>query len=227
MPDGTKYAQGSKEIRTFMKIGIIQASSQKDKNHIIEAALRNVVSENNEIIKFGVTEDMQSQLSYVDIALCVSLLLSGGAVDYIITGCSSGQGMMLACNSLPGVLCGYAANVSDAYLFGRINAGNALSYPFGLNWGWAAEINLTETLRALFCEPMGKGYPAEDALRKQKDTQALKKMLRISKRSLIDVLPELDQDMVTRVMEYDPVCDFLIENATDQRIKEYVMQRRL
>ena len=52
-------------------------------------------------------------------------------------------------------------------------------------------------------------------------------MLRISKRSLIDVLPELDQDMVTRVMEYDPVYNFLIENATDQRIKEYVMQRRL
>ncbi|MBP7348048.1 MAG: RpiB/LacA/LacB family sugar-phosphate isomerase [Butyrivibrio sp.] len=209
-----------------MKIGIIQASSQKDKNQIIEQSLHKAVSGDTEIINFGITQNMQITLSYIDIALCISLLLSGGAVDYIITGCSSGQGMMLACNSLPGVLCGYAGNVSDAYLFGRINAGNALSYPLGLNWGWAAEINLTETLQAFLGEPMGQGYPAKDALRKQKDTQALKKIMDISKRSLIDVLPELDQDMVRRVMEYDPVCKYLIQNGTDQRLKEYVMQRR-
>lgn len=210
-----------------MKIGIIQASSQKDKNQILESTLQKVVSGENQIINFGVKPQMQTALSYVDIALCISLLLSGGAVDYIITGCSSGQGMMLACNSLPGVLCGYAANVSDAYLFGRINAGNALSYPLGLNWGWAAEVNLTETLRAFFGEPMGQGYPAEDALRKQRDTRTLKEMMYISKRSLIDVLPELDKGMVRRVMEYDPVCEYLIQNGKDQRIKEYVMQSRM
>lgn len=28
-------------------------------------------------------------------------------VDFVVTGCSSGQGMMLACNSMPGILCGY------------------------------------------------------------------------------------------------------------------------
>lgn len=32
----------------------------------------------------------------------------------MVTGCSSGQGMMLACNSLPGVLCGYVGSPSDA-----------------------------------------------------------------------------------------------------------------
>ena len=48
--------------------------------------------------------------------------------------------MMLACNSLPNVICGYAENPQDAFLFGRINDGNAVSIPLGLNFGWAGEI---------------------------------------------------------------------------------------
>lgn len=43
--------------------------------------------------------------------------------------------MMLACNSLPNVICGYVENPQDAFLFGRINNGNAVSIPLGLNFG--------------------------------------------------------------------------------------------
>lgn len=126
-----------------MKIGIIQASSQRDKNKMIEHCLRQVIfEEQNEIINFGIYQEDDRKMSYIQIALCISLLLESHAIDFIITGCSSGQGMMLACNSLPGVFCGYIENVTDAYLFGRINNGNAISYPLGFNWGWAAEINL-------------------------------------------------------------------------------------
>jgi len=122
-----------------MKIGIIQASSQKSKNTVLYQCVKKAIEgQNHEVINFGLSEHCESRLSYIEIALCISMLLESKAVDFIVTGCSSGQGMMLACNSLPGVVCGYVENVSDAFLFGRINSGNAVSYPLWLNWGWTA-----------------------------------------------------------------------------------------
>ena len=59
------------------------------------------------------------------------MLLANRTVDFIVTGCSSGQGMMLACNSMPGVICRYAPTPKDAYLFAQINNGNAISLPLG------------------------------------------------------------------------------------------------
>lgn len=111
---------------------------------MLEKCLRDVVPENDEIINFGVYAQSEVSMSYIQIALCVGLLLESKVFDFMVTGCSSGQGMMLACNSFSGVTCGYVGNVTDAYLFGRINNGNAISYPWGVNFGWAAEINLKE-----------------------------------------------------------------------------------
>ena len=143
-----------------MKIAVLQASSQKDKNPILEKYVWSVAEQQgHSVINFGVFPGETCNVSYVETALCISFLLESGAVDFVVTGSSYGQGMMLACNSLPGVLCGYVQNPSDAYLFGRINAGNAISYPLGLQFGWAAEINLQSTLEALFDGPLGAGYP--------------------------------------------------------------------
>lgn len=52
----------------------------------------------HEVINFGVFEDEETEISYIQTA--VSMLLSSKTVDFVVTGCSSGQGMMLACNSL-------------------------------------------------------------------------------------------------------------------------------
>ena len=38
--------------------------------------------------------------SYVEVAVMVSLLIESQALDFVVTGGSSGQGMILACNSL-------------------------------------------------------------------------------------------------------------------------------
>ena len=134
-----------------MKIAVIQASSQKDKNSLLYDSLVEVVKhKGHEVINFGIFEDEDVEYSYVEIAMLISILLGSKAVDFVVTGCSSGQGMMLACNSLPSVLCGYIENTSDAYLFGRINNGNAISIPLGLNFGWASEINVQCVLEKLF-----------------------------------------------------------------------------
>lgn len=202
-----------------MKIGIMQASSQKGKNKILEDCLRQAASDrDDEIINFGIYEESKDTMSYIEAAVCISLLLESGAVDFIVTGCSSGQGMMLALNSLPGVLCGYVENVTDAYLFGRINDGNAVSYPLGFQWGWAGEINLKETLKALFGEPFGQGYPKKDAERKIRDTKQLKAINRLSKKELTEILPLLEEKTLQTVLSYEPVYEYIKKHGTNERL---------
>lgn len=201
-----------------MKIGIIQASSQKDKNSTLEACVRESVPKGFEIINFGVYQNSCRPLSYVQAAVCISLLLESKSVDFIITGCSSGQGMMLACNSLPGVLCGYVENPADAFLFGRINNGNAVSYPLGLNWGWAGEISFKSTISALFNGPLGSGYPPGDAQRKRRDAGQLKAMNALCKKSLIDVLPLLDRENLRAALSYDTVFWYVMEHGKDKAL---------
>jgi ribose 5-phosphate isomerase RpiB len=206
-----------------MKIGVIQASSQSDKNKILEKSVKMAVSnQDHQVINFGVFDNETLSYSYVQIALCISMLIESKSVDFVITGCSSGQGMMLACNSLPGILCGYIENPTDAYLFGRINHGNVASYPLGLNFGWAGEINLQNTMNALFEEPFGIGYPVEDAQRKREDTLLLKRINAISKKSLIEILPDLDHNFVKTTLSYDPVRSYIMQNGTDEKLKQYI-----
>jgi ribose 5-phosphate isomerase RpiB len=206
-----------------MTIGVIQASSQSDKNKILEKSVKMAVAnQDHQVINFGVFGNENLSFSYVQIALCISMLIESKAVDFVVTGCSSGQGMMLACNSLPGILCGYIENPTDAYLFGRINHGNVASYPLGLNYGWAGEINLQNTMNALFEEPFGIGYPVQDAQRKKEDTLLLKRINAISKKSLIEVLPDLDQNFVKTTLNYDPVRNYIMQNGKDEKLKQYI-----
>ena len=60
--------------------------------------------------KYRVFANESVEYSYVETAMLISILLESKAVDFVIAGCSSGQGMMLACNSLPSILCGYIEN---------------------------------------------------------------------------------------------------------------------
>ena len=64
-----------------------------------------------------------------------------GAADFVVTGCGTGMGSMLACNAMPGVFCGLVIDPTDAFLFGQINDGNAMSMPYAKGFGWAAELN--------------------------------------------------------------------------------------
>lgn len=211
-----------------MKIAVIQASSQKEKNSLFISCVKNAAAtQGHEIINFGIFEHEVVNFSYVQTAFCISLLLESKAIDFAVTGCSSGQGMMLACNSLPGVLCGYISNPSDAFLFSQINNGNAISYPLGLNFGWAAEINLKSTLHALFSEPFGRGYPQQDAARKQADTQIMKNLNKITKRTLLDILPRIDKTFLQSVLEREYVYNYIIENGQNKELKAMLIKYKL
>ena len=78
-----------------MKIAVIQASSQSGKNELIYNAVKKYAVD-AEVINFGCFGDGEIKYSYIEISVLVGLLLSSKAVDFVVTGCSSGQGMMLA-----------------------------------------------------------------------------------------------------------------------------------
>lgn len=210
-----------------MKIGVIHATSQKEKNKLIfESVGKAVESYGYEVINFGVFEDTTKDFSYIEIAICVSLLLSSKAVDFVVTGCSSGQGMMLACNSLPGVICGYTPTPQDAFLFGRINGGNAVSFPFGLNFGWSGEVNLQCTINKLFDGDFGTGYPIHDAERKRHDTLFFNQINKTVKRDWIDIIDKIDQNLLKKALSNQVVFDYIMKNSGMEELKALMNSHR-
>lgn len=198
-----------------MVIGVIQASSQASKNELIYSTVKKYASENSEVINFGCFEDDDIKYSYIEISVMVGLLLNSGAVDFVVTGCSSGQGMMLACNSMPGVLCGYIPTPKDAYLFAQINNGNAVSLPLGEEYTWAGEENLDKTIETLFSEPFGQGYPKSEAERKIQDTKLLKSIRENSQVGMDELLSRMDSSLVKKVLDCTKVADFISERITE------------
>ena len=208
-----------------MRVGIIQASSQRDKNETLYRCVREALKHNRpdgETVNYGVFPGQDAVFSYIEAAVGISLLLASETVDFIVTGCSSGQGMMLACNSLPAVLCGYVQNPQDAFLFGRINGGNAVSFPLGLNYGWLGDINLQCTLDKLFEGEFGCGYPPEEAARKQRDTVLLKRINRLVKRPAAEVFATLDRNLMKKVLQWDAVREDILRSGRNPDIVSLV-----
>ena len=195
-----------------MRIGIIQAGSQADKNEmIVHAVLK--YARGAEVVNYGCRPGSDCSWSYVEVSLLAGMLLAGGAVDFIVTGCSSGQGMMLACNSFPGVLCGYAPTPKDAYLFAQINNGNAVSLPLGEEYTWAGQDNMEQTIRKLFSEPFGQGYPKGEASRKLRDTVLLKELRAKSQTDPAGFLDSLDGQLTERILSKRDVIRYILENG--------------
>ena len=207
-----------------MKIGIIQASSQADKNGMIVRAVQRYAS-GAEIINFGCRTGDSGIYSYVEISLLAGLLLTSGAVDFIVTGCSSGQGMMLACNSFPGVLCGYIPTPADAWLFAQINNGNAVSLPLGEGYTWAGEDNLEQTLKKLFSEPFGQGYPKNEAARKLRDTVLLKEIRAKSQTTVTGFLDSLAPELRNRILSKQDVIGYIRKYGKCERVTEWVRRQ--
>lgn len=199
-----------------MKIAVIQASSQSEKNELIYSTVKKYASD-ADVINFGCTED-EDKYSYIEISVLVGLLLSSRAVDFVVTGCSSGQGMMLACNNMPGVLCGYIPTPRDAYLFAQINDGNAVSLPLGEGYTWAGADNLDKTIEKLFSEPFGQGYPKSEAKRKLEDTKLLKRIRRSSQIKMADLIRELDKPLLDKVLSKKDVIEYILENGKDEEL---------
>ena len=203
-----------------MRVGVIQASTRSDINDLLFQSVQKAVKGLHEVVNFGMFPNETANFSYVEVAVMVSLLIETQSLDFVVTGCSSGQGMMLACNSLPGLRCGFIQTPQDAYLFGRINNGNVVSLPLGLNFGCSGELNLQYTLDKLFEDEFGCGYPKEDAERKRQDADNLVKLATITKRSFSDILDQLDQNLLRKILCRESFYNYLMTNGKNQLLLE-------
>ena len=192
-----------------MRIGVIQASSQATKNQIIYDTVLKYAPKKSEVINFGCTMEENDKYSYIEISILVGILLASRTVDFVVTGCSSGQGMMLTCNSMPDVICGYAPTPKDAYLFAQINNGNAISLPLGEDYTWSGTENLEKTIEALFSEPFGQGYPKSEAERKIRDAEQLKEIRSIGQVQFKEFVNILDISLLESIKRKQDVIQYV------------------
>ena len=207
-----------------MRIGLINENSQAQKNNDIYRELSEVAKRNgHEVLNFGMysSEDSE-QLTYVQVGIMAAILLNSGVVDFIVTGCGTGEGAMLACNSFPGVICGHVVDPSDSYMFMQINNGNAISLPFAKGYGWGAELNLRYIFERLFDDEPGGGYPKERAIPEQRNKKILDDVKSKTYRPLIDILKDLDQELVKGAISTKGFNEYFEKYAKNKEIIEYI-----
>lgn len=151
------------------------------------------------------------------------ILLNSRAADFVVTGCGTGVGSMLACNSMPGVFCGLVIDPTDAFLFGQINDGNCLSMPYAKGFGWAAELNLQDCYRKLFEVQRGVGYPKERAAVMARNRGILKDLKAASCKDMLSVLQSVDREFLQATIAGERFQELFFPNCQDDAIGGYLL----
>lgn len=193
-----------------MKIALLNEFSQASKNSIILEQLKDVVEPmGHTVYNTGMCKDGDDPyLTYINLGIQAALLLNSKAVDFIVTGCGTGQGALMALNAFPGVVCGYCIEPSDAYLFLQINNGNALSIPFAKGFGWGAELNIHTIFEKSFGSPKGMGYPNEPGRKESQNKNAA---------TLFKLKEDVAKDLVSALKSIDPE---LVKQSLSPRFQE-------
>ncbi|WP_298838583.1 RpiB/LacA/LacB family sugar-phosphate isomerase [Clostridium sp.] len=207
-----------------MKIALINENSQASKNGIIYETLQKVVlPKGHEVFNYGMySSDDDAQLTYVQNGILAAILLNSGAADYVITGCGTGEGAMLACNSFPGVICGHVEDPSDAYMFAQINDGNAIAMPFAKGFGWGAELNLEDIFGRLFQGESGTGYPKERVIPEQRNKKILDEVKKVTYKDMTTILKDIDQDLLKGAISGAKFKEYFFANCKCEEMKEII-----
>lgn len=209
-----------------MKIALINENSQAAKNAQVEAVLKEVVEpKEHEVFNYGMySAEDEHQLTYVQNGILAAILLNSGAADYVVTGCGTGEGAMLACNAFPGVLCGHIVDPSDAYMFAQINDGNAIALPFAKGFGWGAELNLKYIFEKLFEGESGQGYPKERVVPEQRNKKILDEVKKVTHNDLCTILKNLDRELVKGAIAGDRFSEYFFANCKCDEIAACVKE---
>ena len=220
---GTVTPIKTRQKEVVMKIALINENSQAAKNELIEKELKAVALPlGHEVINIGMFNAEDAQLTYVQNGILASLLLDTKTVDFVVTGCGTGEGAMLACNAMPGVVCGHVTSPLDAYLFGQVNGGNAIAMPFAQGFGWGAELNLRYTFEKLLAEEFGGGYPKERAIPEQRNARILNEVKKVSHRPLLEVLKGIDRELLIGAVNRPSFTEFFFANCPDAEIVAFL-----
>ena len=207
-----------------MRIALINENSQAAKNELILTQLKNVVEPMGHTVdNYGMyTAEDAAQLTYVQIGILGAILINSGAADYVVTGCGTGEGAMLAMNSFPNVLCGHVEDPVDAYTFAHVNDGNAVALPFAKGFGWGGELNLTYIFEKLFGFGHGQGYPKERVVPEQRNKKILDGVRAQTIRPLTECLDRIDQELLKGAVAGEKFQELFFANCKDEEIAAYI-----
>lgn len=217
-----------------MKIAVLNEFSQATKNPIIVNELKKVVEPmGHQVYNAAMEKPLSDQdvpeaytkdnprLTYLHLGIQSALLLNSGAVDFVITGCGTGQGALMSLNMYPGVVCGYCIEPTDAYLFLQINNGNALAIPFAKGFGWGAELNLNNIFTRAFGSPKGMGYPDGRKEAQNRNANLLFEVKKQVAKPLLEALRAIDPQLVRECM-IPRFLDCFYAGCRDEELKAFV-----
>ena len=209
-----------------MRIALINENSQAAKNSLIYSELKKVADQHGyEVDNYGMySADDPNSITYVQCGILAAILLNSGAVDFVVTGCGTGEGAMLGCNAFPGVQCGHIVDPADAFMFSQINAGNAVAFPFAKGFGWGAEINLRYMFERLFEVAPGGGYPPERVEPEQRNKKILDAVNEVTHRDMVTILKELDPALAKGAVSGSRFQELFFANCKDEKIAEAVRE---
>ncbi|MEZ9745815.1 RpiB/LacA/LacB family sugar-phosphate isomerase [Vibrio splendidus] len=207
-----------------MKIALMMENSQAGKNAMVTAELESVAGGiGHDVFNLGMTDENDHHLTYIHLGIMASILINSKAVDFVVTGCGTGQGALMSLNLHPGVVCGYCLEPSDAFLFNQINNGNALALAFAKGFGWAGELNIRYIFEKAFTGERGNGYPLERAEPQQRNAAILNEVkAAVVKDNFIDSLRAIDQELVKTAVGSERFQQCLFDHCQDPDIADYV-----
>ncbi|HFQ5032554.1 TPA: RpiB/LacA/LacB family sugar-phosphate isomerase [Vibrio vulnificus] len=206
-----------------MKIALMMENSQAPKNAMVAAELNSVAGGlGHDVFNVGMKDENDHHLTYIHLGIMASILLNSKAVDFVVTGCGTGQGAMMSSNLHPGVVCGYCLEPSDAFLFNQINNGNAISLAFAKGFGWAGELNVRYIFEKAFTGNRGEGYPIERAAPQQANAAILNNVKAAVAKDVVEGLRAIDQALVKTAVGGAQFQECFFANCQVTEIAEYV-----
>ncbi|WP_078085737.1 RpiB/LacA/LacB family sugar-phosphate isomerase [Microbulbifer mangrovi] len=206
-----------------MKIALMNEFSQASKNAIVLKELQDVAGElGHTVYNTGMSDDNDHRLTYIHLGIMGSLLLNSKAVDFVVSGCGTGQGALMSLNAYPGVTCGYCIDPADAFLFAQINNGNALAIPFAKGFGWGAELNIRYMFEKAFTGVKGQGYPPERKESQVANAGILNHIKEATGKAYLDGLKAIDPELVKTAVTGERFQACFFENSQDQELTDFV-----
>lgn len=200
-------------------------NSQAAKNAMVFNELESVAKEANaEAYNLGMSNENDHHLTYIHLGIMANVLLNSKAVDFVVSGCGTGQGAMMSLNAHPGVICGYCLEPSDAFLFNQINNGNSLALAFAKGFGWGAELNIRYMFeKAFLTGERGLGYPKDRAAPQKANASLLSTVkTAMCKTDPIEALNTLDTELVQQALGSDKFRDYVLTNSKDKAYTDFV-----
>lgn len=206
-----------------MKIALMNEFSQAAKNPVILNELKNATEKHGHtVFNVGMDGDNDHRLTYVHLGIIGAILLNSKAIDFVIAGCGTGQGALMALNAFPGVNCGYCLDPTDAYLFAQVNNGNALALAFAKGFGWGAELNARYMFEKAFEGEKGLGYPPERRESQNANVVILNDMKKAASKPFIEMLKSIDQDLLKQAIGGKRFQECFFENSKDAQLTDYI-----